>query len=200
MSLSAPAGCTWTEATERLDAFLVRTLSARRYGHSRAVAELSAHLAVRFGCDEAAAYFTGLGHDAAREMPKPGLLAEVTRGAVEVSPYELEHPVLLHAPVCALLLGKMFPGIPAEIPEAVRRHTLGSPDLSLLGKILFVADYCEPGRKYIDDAFREAVFCLPLDGMLVYIVENERARGHEPSPLTRSMTERLKSNLFKETR
>jgi predicted HD superfamily hydrolase involved in NAD metabolism len=195
MPLSVPAGFTWTSAAERLDAFLRRRLSARRYEHSRAVARLCKELCGRFGAEADAGYFTGLGHDAAREMTEEELLHEVRAAGLEVYSYETEHPVLLHAPVSALVLRKMFGGVDEEVLEAVRRHTLGGPQLSLLGKILFVADYCEPGREFIGPSFREACFSLPLEGMLVYIIENEKARGHEPAPVTRAMYERLKKNM-----
>jgi HD superfamily phosphohydrolase YqeK len=125
-------------------------------------------------------------------MTEEELLAQTRGAALEVSAYEMEHPVVLHAPVSALVLRKMFAGLDEEVLEAVRRHTLGGPELSLLGKILFVADYCEPGRKFIGESFREACFRLPLEGMLVYIVENEKARGHEPAPVTQAMYERFK--------
>jgi nicotinate-nucleotide adenylyltransferase len=170
-----------------LDAFLARTLSPRRYVHSRAVAELCGRLCPRFGYDPDVGYFTGLGHDAAREMPEKKLLAEALASGWPIDPYEKENPVLLHAPVSALILKRDFGVEDAEVLEAVRRHTLGSPALSLLGKILFVADYCEPNRKFIDESFRSACFSLPLDGMLVYILDNEKNRGHEPAPITREM-------------
>jgi predicted HD superfamily hydrolase involved in NAD metabolism len=192
MPLSAPTGFTWTSAAERLDAFLRGGLSAARYRHSLAVAELSGRLCERFGGEPEAGRFAGLGHDAAREMTEGELLERTLEARLEVSSYEMEHPVLLHAPVSALVLRKMFGGLDKEILEAVRRHTLGGPDLSLLGKILFVADYCEPGRKFIGDSFREACFRLPLEGMLVYIIENEKTRGHEPAPVTQAMYERFK--------
>jgi nicotinate-nucleotide adenylyltransferase len=192
MPLSAPTGYTWTSAAEKLDAFLRQRLSAPRYRHSLAVAELSRLLCERFGGEPEAGFFAGLGHDAAREMTEEELLGQTREAALEVFSCELEHPVLLHAPVSALVLRKMFGGLDEEVLHAVRRHTLGGPDLGLLGKILFVADYCEPGRKFIDESFREACFRLPLEGMLVYIVENEKARGHEPAPITQAMYERFK--------
>jgi nicotinate-nucleotide adenylyltransferase len=189
MPLFARAGCTpgWPEAAGRLDAFLARTLSPRRYVHSRAVAELCRQLCLRFGYDPEAGYFTGLGHDAAREMPEKELLAEALASGWPIDSYEKENPVLLHAPVSALILKRDFGVDDEEVLEAVRRHTLGSPALGLLGKILFVADYCEPNRKFIDERFRSACFSLPLDGMLVYILDNEKTRGHEPAPITREM-------------
>jgi nicotinate-nucleotide adenylyltransferase len=192
MALSVPADSTWTSAREKLDAFLRRTLSASRYAHSRAVAELCRTLCLRFGYDAEAGYFAGLGHDAAREMPEDKLLEEVKTAGFEADAYEIAHPLVLHAPVSALILRDRFGIKDAPVFEAVRRHTLGGPDMGLLAKILFAADYCEPGRAFIDDAFRRACLRLPLDGMLVYIIDNERTRGHEPSPLSLAMYNDLK--------
>ncbi|MDR1933699.1 MAG: bis(5'-nucleosyl)-tetraphosphatase (symmetrical) YqeK [Spirochaetales bacterium] len=193
MPLSACAGFTagLSETTARLDAFLERSLSAPRCVHSRAVADLCGRLCLRFGCDPAVGYFTGLGHDAAREMPEEKLLAEARASGCPLDEYEEKNPVLLHAPVAAVILRRDFGVCDGEVLEAVRRHTLGCPDLRLLGKILFVADYCEPNRKFIDRRFRSVCFSLPLDGMLVYILDNEKARGHEIAPITRAMYDKL---------
>jgi predicted HD superfamily hydrolase involved in NAD metabolism len=191
MALSVPADSTWASAREKLDVFLRRTLSARRYAHSLAVARLCRDLCLRFGYDADAGYFAGLGHDAAREMPEARLLEEVEKAGFEADAYEIAHPLVLHAPVSALILRGRFGVEDERIFEAVRRHTLGGPNMGLLAKILFVADYCEPGRAFIDDAFREACLRLPLGGMLVYIIDNERARGHEPSPLSLAMYDEL---------
>ena len=200
MPISAPAGSTWAEATQRLDAFLARTLSARRYRHSLEVAALCAKLCVRHGCDQEAGYYAGLGHDVAREMPKEELAARLRQAGGAASDYENENPVLLHCPVAALVLRQSFGVEDEEILEAVRRHSLGAPGMGILAKILFVADYCEPGRSFIDGAFREVCFSLPLDAMLVYIVDNEEKRGHRPAPITQAMYEGIKAGMRGETR
>ncbi|MDR1315649.1 MAG: bis(5'-nucleosyl)-tetraphosphatase (symmetrical) YqeK [Spirochaetales bacterium] len=197
MALSIPADSTWNSVREKLDAFLRQTLSARRYKHSRAVAELCQALCLRFGYDAHAGYIAGLGHDAAREMPEEQLLEEVKQAGLETDAYETGNPVLLHAPVSALILKKRFGVEDAGILEAVRRHTLGGPGMGLLAKILFVADYCEPGRTFIDSAFRTACLRLPLERMIVYIIDNEKARGHEPSPLSLAMYHELKNRELK---
>ncbi|MCL1818399.1 MAG: bis(5'-nucleosyl)-tetraphosphatase (symmetrical) YqeK [Spirochaetaceae bacterium] len=200
MPLSAPAGSTWAEAAERLDAFLRQTLSARRYKHSRAVAELCVEICHRFGYDPGAGYFAGLGHDTAREMPPAELAAEAAKAGVAITDYERQRPVLLHGPVAALVLRRDFGIQNEDILEAVRCHSLGAPDMGLLAKILFVADYCEPGRAFIDAAFRTACFSLPLPAMLVYIVDNEKSRGHAPAPITEAMYKGLKKQMRGETR
>jgi predicted HD superfamily hydrolase involved in NAD metabolism len=163
------------------------------------VAELCAELCGRFGYERGAGYFAGLGHDMAREMPVAGLAAEAEKAHLALSDYEKTHPVLLHGPVAAFFLRKMFGVLDEEILEAVRCHSLGAPDMGLLSKILFVADYCEPGRAFIDAAFREACFSLPLDAMLVYIVDNEKRRGHTSAPETEAMYEGLKKKMRGET-
>jgi nicotinate-nucleotide adenylyltransferase len=175
------------EPEPKLDEFLRKNLSPRRYQHSRAVAELCRELCLRFGVDPGTGYTAGLGHDAARELPENVLVREAARDGLPADPYENKKPVLLHGRVSALILKEKFGVGDKEILEAVRRHTLGHPDLSLLGKILFVADYCEPGRKFIDAAFRRRCFGLPLDGMVVYILDNEIDRGHIFAPITQVM-------------
>jgi nicotinate-nucleotide adenylyltransferase len=182
---------TWAELSEKLDFFLRKTLTPARYIHSLAVAGLCRELCGRFGFDSGIGCFTGLGHDAARELPEKQLLAEAPKDGRPLEAYEKKSPLLLHGRVSALILEREFGVRNEEILEAVRCHTLGRPGLSLLGKILFVADYCEPNRTYIDAKFRELCLVLPLDGMVIYILDNERIRGYAFAPPTQLMYDNL---------
>lgn len=67
---------------------------------------------------------------------------------VELTPELLESPQVLHGLTAARLIPRDFPDYATrEIVHAVEVHTTGAPDMSLFDKIIFVADYTEPGRK-----------------------------------------------------
>ena len=78
-------------------------------------------------------------------------------------------------------------GFSPAVADAIRRHTLGGPGLSVLAACLFVADATEPGRtwKGVDQVRRRAI--ESLDGAVLALarrdVERLRARGRAPHPL-----------------
>lgn len=113
--------------------------------HCLGVEETSVKLARAYGIDEKKAALAGLVHDYGKLFPEE----ELCRIALENGIGDdviLKEPVLLHAPVGAWLLQKDLGIKDEEILEAVRLHTTGFPAMSPLAKIIYLADYIEPGR------------------------------------------------------
>ena len=67
-------------------------------------------------------------------------------GDLPVSDMEAKNPFLLHGRVGAWLAGHRYGVEDPEILSAIEWHTTGKPDMTLLEKIVFTADYIEPGR------------------------------------------------------
>jgi predicted HD superfamily hydrolase involved in NAD metabolism len=129
------------------EALAAGRLSPARLAHSRRVAAEAAELARLYGAAPDAAEVAGLLHDSCRELPAAEILAAAERYGIPVGPAEARRPVgLLHGPVAAAELVEA--GLDAEIAGAIGRHTVGGPDMSLLEKCLYVADFCEPGREF----------------------------------------------------
>ncbi|MCK9547517.1 MAG: bis(5'-nucleosyl)-tetraphosphatase (symmetrical) YqeK [Sphaerochaeta sp.] len=129
-------------------------LSPMRRRHSLAVATTAVALNTRYrlGIDGDELYEAGLHHDLAREWESEALVRFSVDEQVEVSDEELAHPVLLHAPVAAVVLERA--GMSHAQVLAVRHHTLGSSEMGLMGKALFCADYLEPNRTHLNDEER----------------------------------------------
>ena len=121
-------------------------LSAKRYKHSLGVADTARELALQYGADPGQAYLAGLVHDYAKNMKKSDLIAIAQREHLITDPVELELTEVLHAPVGAYLLPRETQINDPEILQAVARHTLGDLNMTLLDKIIFVADIVEPNR------------------------------------------------------
>jgi predicted HD superfamily hydrolase involved in NAD metabolism len=97
--------------------------------------------------DPEQAYLAGLLHDWGRGLDGPALLREARARGLEVEPVALGRPVeLLHAPVGAALLAER--GVAPAVVEAVALHTVGEAGMSPLASLIYVADYCEPGRSH----------------------------------------------------
>ncbi|MCL2079368.1 MAG: bis(5'-nucleosyl)-tetraphosphatase (symmetrical) YqeK [Oscillospiraceae bacterium] len=61
--------------------------------------------------------------------------------------YNINEAKILH-PLTAALLAKSMFGVSDEVAEAIKLHTTGSPGMTLLDKIIYVADYIELTRDY----------------------------------------------------
>lgn len=123
-------------------------LSVHRFKHSLGVAREAERMARRLGIDEKKAYLAGIVHDYAKGIAGDELLklAEAF-GLLDDETYRLV-PDLLHAPVGAFLVKKELKIEDEEILSAVAKHTLGDIEMSLLDKIIFLADMIEPGRDF----------------------------------------------------
>ena len=124
-----------------------KKLEKERYEHTKGVMYTAASLAMANGSDIKQAMFAGLLHDCAKCIPNEEKLALCKKYDIPVSKFELDSPYLLHAKLGAFLAQKEYDITDAEILHAIEVHTTGAPDMSLLDKIIFVADYIEPNRE-----------------------------------------------------
>lgn len=119
----------------------------KRYEHTLGVAFTAASLAMRYGADVKQAQVAGLLHDCAKCMTNEERMSICKKNKLEVTPVEKANPFLLHAKVGAFLAKEKYGIQDEEILSAVRFHTTGRPNMTLLEKIVFTADYIEPSRK-----------------------------------------------------
>lgn len=152
---------------------LSKELDFKRYEHTLGVAYTAACMAMRYGCDTNKAYLAGLLHDCAKCMTHEERLNYCKKHKLEVTSYEKQNPALLHAKVGAELVKRKYDINDEEIISAVRYHTTGKPEMTLLEKIIFVADYLEPHRSEAEDLpiVREMVF-MDLDKTLRTILKD----------------------------
>ncbi len=147
--------------------YIKEALSKKRYVHSRNVADLSRELAELYGEDAEKAYFAGLVHDIAKELPRGEQHALAARSKLAVSPIELSSPPLLHAIAGAQLLYERFGVDDKAVLEAVRYHTVGAGGMSKLAQIVYLADLTSADRTYKDvKKYRKFVHTSLEKGML----------------------------------
>ena len=133
---------------EEMKDALSRRLKRSRYEHSLGVADTAAFLARRFGEDEARARTAGLLHDCAREFPNEAMRAEADARGVSYGAVEASMPLLLHAPLGALLARETSGAEDEAVLRAIARHTVGGASMTALDKIVYFADMVEPTRAY----------------------------------------------------
>ncbi len=181
-----------------LDAFARSSLTERRYQHSRRVADLSAELCSRHAVQSELGCLAGLGHDLARERPPAEILAIARRDGLAVSVTESENPLLLHGRAAAVLMVEEAGVSDPAVLQAVRDHVCGRPSMGTLSRILFAADYLEDGRNFHEEAARLRTLALPLDRMVLAVVEGKihhvRARSRPVAAESLALYEELKRN------
>ncbi|MGN0305943.1 MAG: bis(5'-nucleosyl)-tetraphosphatase (symmetrical) YqeK [Lachnospiraceae bacterium] len=127
---------------------LAKTLDEKRYEHTLGVAYTSACLAMCHGEKMKDAYLAGLLHDCAKCMDNEKKIQICHKHGIEINTAEEKNPYLLHAKVGGYLAGKKYHVDKPEIIDAIRYHTTGRPKMTLLEKIVYIADYIEPGREH----------------------------------------------------
>ena len=126
-------------------------VGAKRYEHSLNVSDTCVQLAKQYGVDVKKARIAGLLHDWDKGLDDDGARARVYElgMADEIDPYVVERmPRVLHGITAARALGIEFPGIPADVLQAISRHTTAAVDMSPLDMVLYIADAIEPGRQF----------------------------------------------------
>lgn len=156
---------------EAIEDLLSKFLSRERQEHSRRVAELARELCPRHGLDSAKGTLAGLAHDLARDMDDMKVQTLAVRDGGGISALEVQRPVLLHGRAASILLRDTLGIEDPEILDAVANHVTGRPGMGLLAKIVFVADFLEPGRGFLDEKFRLDALKLPIDSMMVLVLE-----------------------------
>ena len=125
-------------------------LTPQRLYHSICVAEQAKHLAEKFGGDSEKAYTAGLIHDIMRYEPVDKMLELIENDGQMLTESEKNITVTLHAIAGEVYLRKELNVTDKDILSAVRWHTTGKEDMSLLEKIIYVADLTSEDREYPD--------------------------------------------------
>ena len=121
-------------------------LDNERFRHTMAVSYTAASLAMAYEADVEKARLAGLLHDCAKCIPNDKKIKLSERYGLPVSEAERQSPQLLHAKLGAYIARNEYGVEDGEILGAIRWHTTGRPDMTLLEKIIFMADYIEPLR------------------------------------------------------
>lgn len=168
--------------------WLENRLTPSRLAHTRGVFSTALELAGRYGTDEEKAGLAAILHDAAKNLGAVQLLSLAEQEGIIVDIVEQQAPDLLHGPVAAVLARRELTIADEDVLRAVAIHTTGAPGMSILDKVIYLADYIEPGRNFpgvlelrrtaarnLDQAVLQA-----MDGTLRHVID----RGLPIHPLT----------------
>ncbi|MEG0545924.1 MAG: bis(5'-nucleosyl)-tetraphosphatase (symmetrical) YqeK [Oscillospiraceae bacterium] len=137
--------------TQRNDEFLEeikKRLTKARFYHSLNVADEAKKLAEFYGADKEKAFTAGLVHDIMKDTDKNEQLRILEKNGISLTNTEKDNPKLWHAISGAVFLEKELNVTDKEIISAVRFHTTGKENMTLLEKIIYIADYIAADRNY----------------------------------------------------
>ncbi len=123
-------------------------LTEKRFIHSLNVADSAKELAGIYGYDKETAYTAGLIHDCCKDTPAGLQLSYMFENGADLTEIEINTAKLYHAMCGSLYIKKEFGIENEDIINAVRYHTTGRKNMSLLEKIVFIADFISAERDY----------------------------------------------------
>lgn len=128
-------------------------LPEKRYLHTIGVLETALELSKKYGGDPKKIELAAIFHDYAKYRPDEEMKQIIIRESLPKQLLDF-HKELWHAPVGAYLVQNELGIEDEEIYNAIYNHTTGRPNMSIIEKIIFVADYIEPGREFpgVDEA------------------------------------------------
>ncbi|MDP4083439.1 MAG: bis(5'-nucleosyl)-tetraphosphatase (symmetrical) YqeK [Bacillota bacterium] len=148
-----------------------KQITEHRYLHTIGVMETANKLAQLYGANEKKAEMSAVFHDYAKFRPKEEMKEIILEQGMpeDLLQYNSE---LWHAPVGAFLVEKEVGITDPEVLDAIRYHTSGRPNMTKLEKVIYLADYIEPGRIFpgVDEVRQLA--STDLDRALIKAIQN----------------------------
>ncbi|TSC52811.1 MAG: dTDP-4-dehydrorhamnose reductase [Parcubacteria group bacterium LiPW_72] len=133
---------------KKITAYLKNSLSEDRFFHSLAVAKTAEKMAkIIGGVNPAKAYFAGLIHDMARDLPEATWILLAKKYRIKIDIFTKKHILLLHAAVGAKLAQQEFNVRDRTILQAIERHCVPKINMDILDKIIYLADVTAPAPK-----------------------------------------------------
>ena len=132
---------------EQLEPIVIRLLNPKRVAHVLGCRDTAVELAKCWGADEIDAARAGILHDITKALDGPLQLTLCREYGTILDDFSCKYPKTLHALTGSLVAERIF-GENEAVVSAICHHTTGKADMSLLEKIIYVADYMEPCRNF----------------------------------------------------
>jgi predicted HD superfamily hydrolase involved in NAD metabolism len=142
-------------------------IDKKRLKHSIGVSRTAAKLAAIYGADVEKAELAGLLHDCAKCLSYEEMQKLCMKFNLSLDPLTMEDRALMHGPLGSVIAREYFGIEDKIILEAIFYHTIGKKGMNLFEKILYLADYIEPGRRFAGiDEIRRLAFTDLNRGLL----------------------------------
>lgn len=142
-------------------------MSERRFQHVLGVEEAAVALAAKYGCSQEKASIAALVHDYAKERPDEEFQLIIERDGYNQELLDYGNAIW-HGLIGADMVQRELDIEDEDILNAVRLHTTGAAEMSLLTKVIYVADYIEPNRKFPGVQEAREIALISLDDAVAY--------------------------------
>ena len=150
---------------------LKKNLSNERYLHSISTMQKAKELAKEYDIDELTVMLTSVAHDIAKEMTNEEYLLYAKENNIELDEIDKMEIRILHGKIGAHIVGKKY-GFTQEMQEAICYHTTGRENMTLLDKIVFLADKSENRRESEDaEKLRKIIKKEGLDNAILWDID-----------------------------
>ncbi len=161
---------------------LIENIGEKRYEHSLRVMETAGKLAEIYGADRSKVKTAAILHDCAKYSSKIGLLKKIDDFDIILDNIWKNNLGILHGPIGAKVAEEEYGVSDVEILDAIYYHSTGRINMSILDKIIYIADYIEPKRNYPRiETIRAMAFedlnmsiLMAMNDTILYLVENNR--------------------------
>ena len=176
-------------------------LSDYRFYHSLCVSESAAMLAQRYSADVEKARVAGILHDAMKESSAEEQLEVIEKAGMTITPLEKSQNKFYHQISGAAFAKAVLNIDDAEILDAIRYHTTGRADMTLMDEIIYLADFISADRDYDDvDVMRSKVDEGKEQGLLyatAYTIKSVAEKGNIIHPDTVNAYNWILTHYFK---
>ena len=181
---------------EALEPIVIRLLNPNRVAHVLGCRDTAVELAKHWGAEVDDAARAGILHDITKALDGPLQLTLCREYGTILDEFGYKYPKTLHALTGSLVAERIF-GENEAVVSAICHHTTGKADMTLLEKIIYVADYMEPCRNFpgVEElrvlAFSDITAALKLG--LEITLRHLANLGDEVSPASQAVLEFLNS-------
>lgn len=161
---------------------LIDTIGKQRYEHSLRVVDTAVKLARIYGGEIEKAKTAALLHDCAKYTDEISLLKRISDFDILLDNIMLSNRLLIHGPLGSKIAEIEYGVIDKEILNAIYYHTIGRMNMTLLDKIIYIADYIEPARSFSKvEKIRTLAFedldrsiLMAMDNTVLYLIQNKK--------------------------
>lgn len=152
---------------------LKQNLTENRFYHSMEVAKEARNLAINYDIDYEKAFLSGILHDCCKCFNKEQILNACKKYKFELDDVLSSQLDLSHSFLGSFVAYDVYGVKDEDILNSIKYHTTGRKNMSILEKILYIADYIEPTRNYFEgiEKARELAY-KNLDEAMCYILKN----------------------------
>ncbi|HBJ1648581.1 HD domain-containing protein [Clostridium botulinum] len=158
---------------EEIKLYLKENLKSNRYNHTLGVVETAKKLAEVNKISIEKAEIAALAHDVAKNLSLQKMQSIIEKNNIELTNTEKENSNLWHSIIAPIEARNKLKIDDEDILDAVRWHTTGKENMSILTKIIYIADMIEPGRDFPGvEKIRQTTFENLDEGVLLGLTES----------------------------